>query len=113
FPLFFGKVTIRRTSPPAPAYSAEMVQCSSTSQNCTDVHTTQDESHGVIEFKSPMVGTFHSLVTSHQDIREGEIVAIINALRLDNEIEIDISGQIIDVCVKTEIRSNGDNLFLR
>lgn len=100
FPLFFGKITIRRTSSPVLSYSADSIQCSPPSLNLTDAGREQKDDHCITEFKSPMIGTFYSLITVPKDVRESDIVAIINALGLDNEIVIDIPGQITEVCVK-------------
>jgi len=62
----------------------------------------------LIEIKSPMVGTFYKspapdakpYVEIGQVIREGQVVCIIEAMKLMNEIEAEISGRIVEVLVE-------------
>ena len=57
---------------------------------------------------SPMVGTFYSspspdaepYVKVGDTIRAGQIVCIIEAMKLMNEIEADVSGKITEICVE-------------
>jgi len=57
---------------------------------------------------SPMVGTFYSssspdknpFVSVGDMIRPGQVVCIIEAMKLMNEIESDISGKVIEICVE-------------
>ena len=63
------------------------------------------------EIKSPMVGTFYAspnpespvFVTPGQTISQGDIICIVEAMKLFNEIESDISGTVEKICVQ-----NGD-----
>lgn len=56
---------------------------------------------------SPMVGTFYSapapdadpFVKIGQTIREGDVVCIVEAMKLMNEIESEFSGKIVEICV--------------
>ena len=58
-----------------------------------------------------MVGTFYAspnpesppFVTPGKTINEGEIICIVEAMKLFNEIEADISGTVEKICVQ-----NGD-----
>lgn len=62
----------------------------------------------LVEIKSPMVGTFFRTpapdakpyVEIGQTIRRGQVVCIIEAMKLMNEIESDISGRIVEVLVE-------------
>ena len=57
---------------------------------------------------SPMVGTFYkspspeskSFVEVGQTISKGDVVCIIEAMKLMNEIESEFSGKIIEICVE-------------
>lgn len=57
---------------------------------------------------SPMVGTFYTspspdaepFVKVGQTIKEGDIVCIVEAMKLMNEIEAEISGKVVEICVK-------------
>lgn len=56
---------------------------------------------------SPMVGTFYCspspdaepFVKVGQTIKEGDVVCIVEAMKLMNEIESEISGRIVEICV--------------
>ncbi len=58
--------------------------------------------------KAPMVGTFYrapspdakAFVEVGQTIKEGETVCIIEAMKLMNEIEADISGSVVEILVE-------------
>lgn len=57
---------------------------------------------------SPMVGTFYKasapgakpFAEVGSTISEGQVVCIIEAMKLMNEIEADISGKVIEICVE-------------
>lgn len=56
---------------------------------------------------SPMVGTFYKapspdakpFVEVGQTIKEGDVVCIVEAMKLMNEIESEVSGKITEICV--------------
>lgn len=62
----------------------------------------------LIEIKSPMIGTFYRsanpesevFVNVGDDVSEGKVVCIIEAMKLFNEIESEISGRIVKVLVE-------------
>ena len=55
-----------------------------------------------------MVGTFYaapapdadSYVTLNQKVRVGQVVCIVEAMKLMNEIESEVSGRVVKVCVE-------------
>ena len=57
---------------------------------------------------SPMVGTFYKsmspdakpFVEVGQTVGTGQVVCIIEAMKLMNEIEADVSGRIVEICVE-------------
>ncbi len=61
----------------------------------------------LLEIKSPMIGTFYlnpnpdspSFVTEGDSIKAGQTVCIIEAMKLFNEIESEISGKIVKILV--------------
>jgi len=61
----------------------------------------------LITVKSPMIGTFYrssspdkpSFVNVGDDIKQGDVLCIIEAMKLFNEIESEISGKIVKVLV--------------
>jgi len=62
----------------------------------------------LIEIKSPMVGTFYKApapdakpyVEVGQTIKPNQVVCIIEAMKLMNEIEAEISGRVVEVLVE-------------
>lgn len=67
---------------------------------------TSDESK-LITIKSPMIGTFYrssspdkpSFVNVGDEIAEGQVLCIIEAMKLFNEIESEVSGKVVKVLV--------------
>lgn len=64
-----------------------------------------EENYKVI--KSPMVGTFYSKPAPDKDsfikigdnVKKGQVVCIVEAMKLMNEIESEFNGEIVEVCV--------------
>lgn len=62
------------------------------------------------EIKSPMVGTFYSssspkaepFVKIGDKVKKGQVVCIVEAMKLMNEIESEFDGEIVEVCKKDE-----------
>jgi len=70
--------------------------------------STDDSDAKLLTIKSPMIGTFYrsanpesaAFVTVGDDVKVGNPVCIIEAMKLFNEIESEISGKIIKVLVE-------------
>ncbi len=68
----------------------------------------QVEEYNVI--KSPMVGTFYSksspksepFVKVGDKVKKGQVVCIVEAMKLMNEIEAEFDGEVVEVCKKDE-----------
>lgn len=66
------------------------------------------KSENLIEIKSPMVGTFYKApspeaepyVIIGSEIKEGMVLCIIEAMKLMNEIESEVSGKIVKILVE-------------
>jgi acetyl-CoA carboxylase biotin carboxyl carrier protein len=66
-----------------------------------------EDSSKYITVKSPMIGTFYrssgpdkpTFVNVGDEIKAGQVVCIIEAMKLFNEIESEISGRIVKVLV--------------
>ncbi len=82
-------------------------------ENKTDMSKETEETKrkdGVAAIKCPMVGTFYRApspdappyVEIGDHVREGQIVCIVEAMKIMNEIESDVRGTIIDVAAKNE-----------
>ena len=65
---------------------------------------------GLVEIKSPMVGTFYRSASPDSPVyveeggrvEKGKPVCIVEAMKLMNEIEADVSGTVVKVCVQNE-----------
>ena len=66
-----------------------------------------EENSNLIEVKSPMIGTFYRSTSPDKDpfvnvgsvIKSGDPICIIEAMKLFNEIEAEVSGKIVKVLV--------------
>lgn len=82
---------------------------------------TTKEAKNLIEIKSPMVGTFYkapapdaaAFVEIGGMIKEGDVLCIIEAMKLMNEIKSEVKGKIADILVENgEPIEFGQVLFL-
>lgn len=59
------------------------------------------------EIKSPMVGTFYSKPSPDKEefvkvgdkVKKGQVVCIIEAMKLMNEIEAEFDGEVVEICL--------------
>lgn len=66
-----------------------------------------EDNSNLITIKSPMIGTFYrssspeagSFVNVGDTIKEGDVICIVEAMKLFNEIEAEVSGKIVKVLV--------------
>jgi acetyl-CoA carboxylase biotin carboxyl carrier protein len=67
-----------------------------------------DNTSNLVEIKSPMVGTFYRApapdadpyVSPNERITEGQVVCIVEAMKLMNEIESEVSGRVVRILVE-------------
>jgi acetyl-CoA carboxylase biotin carboxyl carrier protein len=112
------KITIKTNQPPIyQVQAAQQIQASSTpavvAAPSAPVETkpaaapAKEDNSNYITVKSPMIGTFYRssspdkplFVNVGDEIKAGQIVCIIEAMKLFNEIESEISGRIVKVLV--------------
>ena len=73
-----------------------------------EAEATSEDNSKFIEVKSPMIGTFYRRPSPDKDpfkdvgdsIKEGDIVCVIEAMKLFNEIESEVSGKIVKFLVE-------------
>ncbi|TAN60030.1 acetyl-CoA carboxylase biotin carboxyl carrier protein [bacterium] len=84
-------------------------------------YPAKEASANRIEIKSPMVGTFYRapspeappFVQVNQDIEPGQVICIIEAMKLMNEIKAELKGKILEILVdNAEPVEFGQPLFL-
>lgn len=127
---FKGKGQVVSMMPSTPAYAPPVASAppantiSSASDNDAandDASAEGSEDAKYTVFKSPMVGTFYRKPSPDKDlfvkvgdkINKGDVVAIIEAMKLFNEIESEISGTIVKVLVDDQTPVEYDQpLFL-
>ena len=71
------------------------------------VRETVDDANSIVA-RSPMVGTFYTApspdaaayVTKGKSVKEGDVLCIIEAMKLMNEIKSDVSGTILEILVQ-------------
>lgn len=78
----------------------------------------QEENYKII--KSPMVGTFYSRPAPNKEafakagdtVKKGQVICIVEAMKLMNEIESEFDGEIAEICVKDgDVVEYGTPLF--
>lgn len=83
--------------------------------------STQDEEAGLHKIESPMVGTFYTSPSPEEGayvkigdkVNADTVVCIVEAMKLFNEIEADVNGEIVKVLVGDgELVEYGQPLFL-
>jgi acetyl-CoA carboxylase biotin carboxyl carrier protein len=100
---------VNATIPAAPAMQALPVAASSApaSSAAPAPAAPAAEASNLITIKSPMIGTFYrssspdkpSFVNVGDEVKAGQVVCIIEAMKLFNEIESEVSGKIVKVLV--------------
>lgn len=93
---------------PAPQAVAQPApQAAPQAPAATETAAPADDTSRYVEIKSPMIGTFYRrpgpdkdlFVEIGTDIKPGKVVCIIEAMKLFNEIESEISGKIVKILV--------------
>ena len=100
-----GQPTVAQAPQPIPVAATPAPQAESkpASENTEEASA---EPQGV-EVKSPMIGTFYrspspdkpSFVEVGDEIRVGQVICIVEAMKLFNEIESEVAGKVVKVCV--------------
>jgi acetyl-CoA carboxylase biotin carboxyl carrier protein len=87
--------------------SAQLPQSQTASQPSSEQTNTQKQDN-LITIKSPMIGTFYKrpspdkpiFVEVGDEITPGKVVCIIEAMKLFNEIESEVSGKVVKILVE-------------
>jgi acetyl-CoA carboxylase biotin carboxyl carrier protein len=91
----------------APAAAPAPVQASAPAAPASEPVAAPAEDSNLVTIKSPMIGTFYrssgpdkdAFVVPGQTINKGDTICIVEAMKLFNEIESDVSGKIVKVLV--------------
>jgi len=95
---------------PATAYAPQLPVTSGATEAATEKPkaVASPKADNLITIKSPMIGTFYRrpspdkpiLVEVGDEVTPGKVVCIIEAMKLFNEIESEISGRVVKVLVE-------------
>lgn len=111
------KETVVKVSEEVKGYETKTISTSTTSENVNTEEANEEELNIV---KSPMVGTFYAKPSPNSEnyvdvgkkVKKGDILCIIEAMKLMNEIESEFDGEIKEILVKDgEMVEYGKPLF--
>lgn len=93
---------------PAPASPAPAPASPAPSSEASESKAAADDDSKYVAIKSPMIGTFYrtpnpespSFVNVGDSVKAGDTVCIVEAMKLFNEIESEVSGKIVKVLVE-------------
>ncbi len=104
-----GKLRVKRGSAePLPKKTSARASAGSEAIQAPETEKKQTEKENIKTITSPMVGTFYrapspeapAFVENGSPIKAGQVVCIIEAMKLMNEIESDFSGKILSILVE-------------
>ncbi|MGC6480248.1 MAG: acetyl-CoA carboxylase biotin carboxyl carrier protein [Flavobacteriaceae bacterium] len=98
--------SIQQPIAPAPVAPATVVETPA-AEAATETKAAESTDH-LIEVKSPIIGTFYrkpspdkdSFVEIGQKVSNGDVLCVIEAMKLFNEIESEVSGTIVKILVE-------------
>jgi len=110
------------TSAQVPIASAEkpVTAASAASAEGSDANEQSVDFNSLIEVKSPLVGVYYAapspdaetFVSIGSKVKKGDVLCIIETMKLMNEITAEQDGEIVDICVKNgDIAEFGQVLF--
>ena len=99
-----GGATVALHAPPAPVYAAAPVAAAAVAA-AAPAPVVEDKAHVVT---SPFVGTFYrrpnpdspNYVAVNEKVDKGQVLCIIEAMKLMNEIEADVAGTVTAILVE-------------
>ncbi|MFZ4450491.1 acetyl-CoA carboxylase biotin carboxyl carrier protein [Salibacterium aidingense] len=122
------KLTIRKEGngdavpvQPQPVQQAAPAPAAEPAKGTETVQSEEKKDDNLQEIVSPMVGTFYRSPSPEADmyvkegdqVKEDSVVCIIEAMKLMNELEAEVSGELVEVLVDNgELVEYGQPLFL-
>jgi acetyl-CoA carboxylase biotin carboxyl carrier protein len=117
-----GKIRLEKRPPapvPAPLPAAASGGVPAAIQECGTARKTAEGPH-YKEIKSPMVGVFYTAPTPESEpyvkvgstVKKGDVLCVIEAMKLMNEINSDQDGEIAEICAENgSVVEYGQTLF--
>jgi acetyl-CoA carboxylase biotin carboxyl carrier protein len=115
------RIRLQRGGPPAPAGAGTGPGAVAAGERVAVPLPTDPESSSLVTIEAPMVGTFYRASSPTAEpyvhegdvVKEGQILCIIEAMKLMNEIEAKAAGRIVKICVENAHPVEfGQSLFL-
>ena len=114
------KIRLEKNRDAAPASTERASAMTAPKIFASEIDSQMVDFNRLIEVKSPLVGVFYSAPSPDADpfvnigskVKKGELLCIIETMKLMNEITADEDGEIVDICVKNgDIAEFGQVLF--
>lgn len=104
-------ITLRKdvvVAPVAPVVSAPVQAAPAAQAPLAPAQAASEPAKKGTPITSPMVGTFYkspspdadAFVSVGQSIKTGDVVCIVEAMKMMNEIKSEISGKVVEICVE-------------
>lgn len=101
------KFITTQAEPAAPNLLNNVIAVTTTNEEVSPKKDTEEEA---IYIEAPMVGTFYAAsapgtppyVTVGSKVKKGDVVCIIEAMKLMNEVESEVEGEIVEIMVNNE-----------
>ena len=101
---FVQQIPVNTAVAAQPVAQAQVVETTSVAP-VTDAPAAAEDNSKYITIKSPIIGTFYrkpspdkpTFVEVGDSIKEGDVLCIIEAMKLFNEIESEVSGKIVKI----------------
>jgi acetyl-CoA carboxylase biotin carboxyl carrier protein len=115
------RVRLRRDAPPAPGAHAAVAPAASAAPGSAAAASGEAAETPLLSVEAPMVGTFYRApspeaapyVREGDRVKKGQVVCIIEAMKLMNEIESKVAGRVVKVLVENaQPVQYGQPLFL-
>lgn len=92
----------------APIFAPPQMATNTVSSKSEETSSAKNE--GLLEVTSPFVGTFYrssspespAYVKIGDNVSSGKALCIVEAMKIMNEIESEVSGEIVEICVENE-----------
>ena len=103
-----GEAVVLQSSPPVHAPAPAAAPAPVAAPTPAVAAAPAEDTGKYIEIKSPMVGTFYAApapdasqyVSLNEKIGVGQVVCIVEAMKLMNEIESEVSGRVVKILVE-------------
>ncbi len=98
----------RPSGDPAPHPSAAASAPPATAPEAHAPPVAETPSTNLVDIESPMVGTFYRAPSPEADpyvevggtVAAGDVLCVIEAMKLMNELECEVAGRIVEICVE-------------